>query len=799
MNLDEVLFILFRHKWKILLCAALGIGAAAFVYLSHQPVYESEAKLLLRYVVDRSAIDSLDSQPKAPGINGEGLISTEIDILKSWDLAEQVATAVGVERLSPEGADADAKIAATRNILMGLNVAAQKGGNVITASYKNPDPKLAVRVLENLIALYFVKHLEVHRSADAFNFVAQQSSQVRNQLKQTEEELKQLKTKAGVTSLSADTTTLTAELARVREALSSAQTEYAGQSAFIKELEKSLAAQTKSLSSAKPADTSSEVVQQYRSLVTRLAEARQAELDYLTRYARKPTQSEIVAELDAPRKPRHQTLGPVDTNRKPPVGGSGFLGKDRELAREIARKRYQRQNNSGFAYQVGKKNFDELVKEAEQEVLVQRSGQFGTDKTAEDQFLKVGEMQIENLEKQLGDLEKRFPALVNTVPAASLQVRQLDLSSDRARLTEIVARIDSLKSRLEGLQKQSEQLSQFGPEIAQLERKREIEETNYKYFEASLEKARVDEALDPSKIPNISAVQKPSPAMRTTANLKRKVIGLAGGGLALGVALAFLIELVVDRSIKRPLELTTRLRIPMLLWIPRLPNRRRLSLPWQRHSRNGSVAPWEPGHFIRPFAEALRDRLTIYFQVTRMIQKPKLVAVTGSSRGVGTSTLAGGLAVSLSETGDGKVLLVDMNTGNGTVHPFQRGAPPCPLSEALVGDPPSAGENLYLAVVNPPGTPQGQVVPRRFNDLVPHLRASDFDYIIFDMPPLSQTTVTLAMAGYMDKVVLVAEAEKCNRQVVKRAYMELASINANVSAVLNKLRFYTPKWLAAEG
>ena len=61
MNLDDILFVLFRHKWKILLCAALGIAAAASVYLLKQRLYQSEAKLMVRYVVDRSAVDSLDS------------------------------------------------------------------------------------------------------------------------------------------------------------------------------------------------------------------------------------------------------------------------------------------------------------------------------------------------------------------------------------------------------------------------------------------------------------------------------------------------------------------------------------------------------------------------------------------------------------------------------------------------------------------------------------------------------------------------------------------------------------------
>src|SRR5260370_41757646 len=66
LNLYEVLFILFRHKWKILLCAAAGMLAAAAVYFVLPPVYQSEAKLFVRYVVDKSAIDGLESQIKTP-------------------------------------------------------------------------------------------------------------------------------------------------------------------------------------------------------------------------------------------------------------------------------------------------------------------------------------------------------------------------------------------------------------------------------------------------------------------------------------------------------------------------------------------------------------------------------------------------------------------------------------------------------------------------------------------------------------------------------------------------------------
>ena len=40
----------------------------------------------------------------------------------------------------------------------------------------------------------------------------------------------------------------------------------------------------------------------------------------------------------------------------------------------------------------------------------------------------------------------------------------------------------------------------------------------------------------------------------------------------------------------------------------------------------------------------------------------------------------------------------------------------------------------------------------------------------------------------MDKVVLVAEAEKSSRDVVKRAKLELSSVGASISVILNKVR-----------
>ena len=50
----------------------------------------------------------------------------------------------------------------------------------------------------------------------------------------------------------------------------------------------------------------------------------------------------------------------------------------------------------------------------------------------------------------------------------------------------------------------------------------------------------------------------------------------------------------------------------------------------------------------------------------------------------------------------------------------------------------------------------------------------------------------------MDKLLLGVEAEKNNRELIKRGYGKLVAERNNVSVVVNKARSYVPKWLDAE-
>src|SRR5437773_6931890 len=190
-HLSDILFALFKRKGTIILCAVVGIIAAAAFYFFYAPVYESQAKLLVRYVLERSAVDPIEAEKAAIASNSEGdrVIGAEIEILTSWDLALQVAQAIGPKRLLPPATDLLTKVAhaiglkrpgavategeAASAISSGLKAISSKGSNIIVVSYKNHDPQMATLVLQEVLSRYFVKHLEVYRSAGALEFVTQ--------------------------------------------------------------------------------------------------------------------------------------------------------------------------------------------------------------------------------------------------------------------------------------------------------------------------------------------------------------------------------------------------------------------------------------------------------------------------------------------------------------------------------------------------------------------------------------------------------------------------------------------------
>jgi len=215
------------------------------------------------------------------------------------------------------------------------------------------------------------------------------------------------------------------------------------------------------------------------------------------------------------------------------------------------------------------------------------------------------------------------------------------------------------------------------------------------------------------------------------------------------------------------------------------------------------VTLWDPrANHIEMYADGLRERLMTYFESRNLnLKKPKLVAVTECGEGAGVTVIANNLAASLSKT-SGNVLLVDMKGENGAARAFYQGRPGNAVSNLLepeIGN----GEN---ADVNPAERDNGEennnklacALPNKFNHIVPKLRASDYDYIVFDMPAITPMSSTPRLGSYMDIVLLVLESEKTGQHLAARATALMRETRANVAAVVNKYRAHVPARLSQE-
>jgi uncharacterized protein involved in exopolysaccharide biosynthesis/Mrp family chromosome partitioning ATPase len=731
-SLGDIYYTIFRHKWKIVLTSLLGLAAAAAIYHFKAPMYQSEAELLIKYVPEATQLTLEGDNPKVivPDSDGE-VINSEIKILTSLDVAEEAASNIGPANVLAKMGGPYSASRAGGFIRANLDAeSADARSSVIIITLKHPDAKIVQPLLQAVIGAYLQKHYEIHSASGQFeDALTMEQSELSVRLNATEQQLADLKNKYNIISLDDSQKDLAAQLSKVDDEILNAKAELSADEAAIKQ----------------------------------------------------PS--------------ARQSPGLEPTNRLPAAVPQDQIDAYTDICASLD-------------------NF----RKKEQEYLVQGF-------TRSNSLLQGIDEQILVNENEKSALEKKYPQIAGVAPVAtSAGSTTMSATTDpRMQLDQIIelkAKIQSWEAQLASLQTQATNLNNLAPTITQLQQTESILEANYQTLSVSLEKYRIDEQLDTGKTPNIRPVQEPSPPVRDWKKTYKAMATAAFGGVFGGLAWAFLVEMVLDRSVKRSGEIERKLKLPLFISIPNV-NRNgyaRLARSVERraltngatpaHSEKGKgdtssvsnghgrVAFSEHNPALQSFHHALRDRLMLYFEVKNFTHKPKLVAVTGAARGVGVSTIAGGLAASLSETGDGNVLLVDMHQENGAAQQFYKGKACCSLETVLANETKKSAlvqENLYVVNGNSDGDRISQALPRRFTALVPKLKASDYDYIIFDMPVVSPASVTSHLARFMDITLLVVESEKTGRDAVEQANACLTEVGASVGVVLNKTHQYVPK------
>jgi uncharacterized protein involved in exopolysaccharide biosynthesis/Mrp family chromosome partitioning ATPase len=736
----DIYHVLFKHKWLILSFFGLGVLAAAAIMIIKPAQYESDAELYVQYVmgVRATPTGNGDDAIKQTDPNGFNIALTEVEFLTSLDLAQEVVQHIGADKiLAGLGGGSDTNAAAAV-ILKGLVAEpAMKTPSIIDVSFHHPDPDIARDVLREIIDAYINKSAEEHRTiGDSDEYLDSETKRLREQLEATEQELSEAKRDADI----------------------------------ISTLE-----ETKKGWNDKYEQINAELLDAGTQLAVRNAGSpREAGGASGTNQA---VGTNVQFEIPAPVRDDYQTTCAV-------------------LA--LVRARYSQ----------------DLVKYPPGSSL-----------------LEPDRAQLSQLESRKADLEQKYPQLPNLdLPQATdngTQAASTANGSDQLlSVIQLTAKTNFLLARLAEIRQEQAKLETKEPHIMELEHRKEIQEAALTRTMASLEQSRT--GGDQNLAGGIKIPESPTPAVKTWSKKVKKFIGMAlAGGLFGGIGMAFLIELVLDGNVKRPGEIEKKLHLPLFISIPDTqPKDRRVAraligngqkLLSETNGKGGALvpaangsagktapaelAPWDSRHPLHRFYAGLRDRLIVNFEVRNLHHNPKLVGVTSCRKGAGVSSIAAGLAASLSESGEGNVLLVDMRGEQGASLHFHKGKPGSGHNGALEEGIKNAGfvrENPQAASEAGEDNQFPSVMSKRFATLMPKLKASDYDYIIFDMPPVSQTSMTPRLAGLMDMVLLVIESEKTHRNAVQRATALLHESRAQVSTVLNKVKSYVPARLHQE-
>ena len=339
------------------------------------------------------------------------------------------------------------------------------------------------------------------------------------------------------------------------------------------------------------------------------------------------------------------------------------------------------------------------------------------------------------------------------------------------QLVEVSNQIEMLEVRLVGLgesQSQLERQAQVFPSVArryaELQQQLELANGNLNRLLEQREKLLLDSAQD--NVPWEIISQPQVTEDESDGGSKKLIMGL-GGGLALGVALAVLLEKLHNIFYGID-DLKDAIKGPLLGIIPRQKREMGLGL--------FSSSQQKLSQFMDAF-DALYANIRFLYGDSPL----RSLAVCSAESGDGKSTVALHLAQTIASMGQ-KVLIVDANLRNPQLHqslglPNQKGlsslltdsriAPSILIQQSAMAD------NLFALTA---GTPTAAAIKllgsAQMRHIVDELQKT-FDLVIYDTPQLRDYTDGIFLAGHLDGLIMVVGVAKTHQSVTENVLAQL--------------------------
>jgi uncharacterized protein involved in exopolysaccharide biosynthesis len=213
--------VLLRRKWVILGVSLLGFIAAGVTYAVWPVPYVSVAEMYIGGVTDAPTPDTAVRETPPLNDQGEAVLNSELRIVRSFDLARQVAEVIGPAKIlgdnnaATNAADLDR---AAWLIHQNLRAEAPKDTRIISLSFSHRVPDVVKPVLELLITNYIIKHWEIHQRGEIFdNYLHMQTDVRKMRMKIAADQLAKVKSDAGVVDLGEEMKAFSAQEGLIRQ------------------------------------------------------------------------------------------------------------------------------------------------------------------------------------------------------------------------------------------------------------------------------------------------------------------------------------------------------------------------------------------------------------------------------------------------------------------------------------------------------------------------------------------------------------------------------------------------------
>ncbi|RZB33524.1 MAG: hypothetical protein SRB2_03953 [Desulfobacteraceae bacterium Eth-SRB2] len=192
----DFLHVIFKRKKQILLFFTVTVCTVGIGTFRMKPVYEAKAQILVKMGRENLYIPPNSTNSQAINFNRDNQINSEIELLKSRSLAENVIKTLGSETIYKSLDHKDTVLKFQKS----LSAEGIKKSDVISVSFKHQDPKMAATVVNTLANAYLDKHLLVHKNPQSYNFFEDQSQVLKTRLEHSETALETFKKQNHVTA-----------------------------------------------------------------------------------------------------------------------------------------------------------------------------------------------------------------------------------------------------------------------------------------------------------------------------------------------------------------------------------------------------------------------------------------------------------------------------------------------------------------------------------------------------------------------------------------------------------------------